>query len=72
MGLGHPEDVVYGSGCQDLPHGLRDDVGRLGGPHLHGAQEANNEELVEDRVWTAKYIHKIKNMKKCSFMRANV
>lgn len=22
----HPEDVVDGSGCQDLPHGLRDDV----------------------------------------------
>lgn len=51
MGLCHPEDVVDGSGCQDLPHGLRDDVCRLGGLHLHGAQEASDEELVEDGVW---------------------
>lgn len=54
MRLGHPEDVVDGSGGQDLPHGLGDDVGRLGGFHLHGAQEANDEELVKDRVWTIK------------------
>lgn len=51
MRLGHPEDVVDGSGCQDLPHGLGDYVGRLGAPHLHGAQEAHDEELVEDGVW---------------------
>lgn len=49
--LGHPEDVVDGSGRQDLPHGLRDDVSRLGAPHLHGAQEAHDEELVQDGVW---------------------
>lgn len=49
--LGHPEDVVDGSGCHDLPHGLGDDVSRLGAPHLHGAQEAHDEELVEDGVW---------------------
>lgn len=52
--FGHPEDVVDGSGCQDLPHGLGDDVCRLSSPHLHGAQEANDEELVEDRVWTTR------------------
>lgn len=52
--LGHPEDVVDGSGRQDLPHGLRDDVCRLGCPHLHGAQEANDEELMKDGVWMAK------------------
>lgn len=50
MRLGHPEDVVYGSGCQDLSHGLIDDVRVLGGLHLHAAQEPNDEKLVQDRV----------------------
>lgn len=52
MRFSHPEDVVDGSGCQDLSHGLRDNVRWFCSPHLHGAQEANNEELVEDWVWT--------------------
>ncbi len=50
MRLGHPEDVVNGSGCQDLSHGLVDDVCTLCGLHLHGAQEPNDEELVQNRV----------------------
>lgn len=51
MRLGHSEDVVYGSGCQDLSHGLIDDISVLCGLHLHAAQEPNDIKLVQDRVW---------------------
>lgn len=61
MGLGHPEDVVDGSGSQDLPHGLRDDIHWLDSLHLHGAQEANDKELVEDRVYAAQKTEKTKH-----------
>lgn len=50
VGLGHPEDVVDGPGCKDLPHGLRYDICRVCRLHFHTPQEANDEELVEDRV----------------------
>lgn len=64
MRLGHPEDVVDGSGCQDLSHGLIDDIRALCGLHLHGAQEPNNEKLVQDRVWNntrdSVWLHEIK------------
>lgn len=51
MGLSHPEDVVDGSGSQDLPHGLINYICILSGFHLHGAEEAHNKELMQDRIW---------------------
>lgn len=59
MGLGHSEDVVDGSGCQDLPHGLIDDIWVLGGLHFHGSQETHDEELVQDGVWEHRKLHNI-------------
>lgn len=48
--LGHPEDVVDGSGGQDLPHCLVDDIWVLCGLHFHGTQETHDEELVQDGI----------------------
>lgn len=59
MGLGHSEDVMDGSGCQNLPHCLVDDVWILCGLHFHGSQETHNEELVQDGVCEHRKLHNI-------------
>lgn len=59
MGLGHPEDVVDGSGRQDLPHRLIDDIRVLCGLHFHRSQETHDEQLVQDGVCENPELHKI-------------
>lgn len=57
MGLGHSEDVVDGSGRQDLPHCLVDDIRVLCGLHFHGSQETHDEELMQDGVCEIRKLH---------------
>lgn len=48
MRLCHSEDIVDGPSCQDLSHGLIDDISVLRGLHLHGSQEPHDEQLMQD------------------------
>lgn len=62
VGLGHSKDVMDGSGCQDLPHRLVDDIWVLSGLDFHGSQETHDEELVQDGVCEHRALHNIRQL----------
>lgn len=52
MGLCGSEDVVDGSSCQHLSHGLIDHLLGLSRTHRHGAQEPHRKHLLQQGVYT--------------------
>lgn len=66
VGLCGPEDVVYGSGSQHLPHGLIDDLLIVATAHRHRPQEAHGEHLLQEGVCGSihKHVRSIKEIQK--------